>query len=265
MRLDVLLVKKGFFSSRELAKSNIAIGNVSVNGIVINKPSHDVLESACISLKTEKINPYVSRGGIKLEKALNEFKIDCQGIDVLDLGASTGGFTDCALQHGARAVYAIDVGTDQLSPKLKGDQRVISIENVHIKDLTSEHLNNNHFNLIVADLSFISLTKVFEYFPQFLNRDGKVIVLIKPQFEAGIKHIGKGGIVKDAKVHIEAIININNEAKKHRLFLTKITHAPIYEKRKNIEYLALLERVEKNLPDIESCVKEAFRAQITAT
>jgi 23S rRNA (cytidine1920-2'-O)/16S rRNA (cytidine1409-2'-O)-methyltransferase len=242
MRLDVFLVKKDFFSSRELAKTNIKRGNVWVNGVISTKPSLEVCEDVSIALKTENIIPYVSRGGLKLEKALKEFEIDCSDFDVLDIGASTGGFTDCVLKHGARRVFAVDVGTGQLSPTLKNDQRVISIENIHIKDLTSNHVNSVLFHLIVADLSFISLTKVLEFFPKFLLPIGKAIVLIKPQFEVGTNFIGKRGIVKDPKAHKMAIANVYSASLKNGLSLSKITRSHIQDDRKNVEFLALLEQ-----------------------
>jgi 23S rRNA (cytidine1920-2'-O)/16S rRNA (cytidine1409-2'-O)-methyltransferase len=242
MRLDVLMVQKGVFSSRELAKVNIKKGNVLVNGVLCTKPSFEVSEDVSITLITENVIPYVSRGGLKLEKALKEFEINCKDFDVLDIGASTGGFTDCVLQHGARRVYAMDVGTGQLSPTLKDDLRVKSIENTHIKDLTCDQVDSALFDLIVADLSFISLTKVLEFFPKFLKPTGKAIVLIKPQFEVGASFVGKGGIVKDRKAHEMAIANVFNAAIKIGLYLTNITPSPIQDERKNVEFLALLEQ-----------------------
>ena len=250
MRLDILLVHKGFFPSRELAKINIKKGNVVVNGSIATKPSQEVSDAASVSVISNNVIPYVSRGGLKLEKALREFGIDCTNLDVLDIGASTGGFTDCVLKHGARKVYAVDVGTDQLSPMLKGDSRVVSIENTNIKELTPEMVNSTLFHLVVADLSFISLTKVIEFFPQFLLPQGMVIVLIKPQFEAGAEFIGKRGIVKETQGHIRAINNVCDAAKRHGLYLKNITRSPVIEEKKNIEFLALFDKfVGKNDPE----------------
>ena len=250
MRLDILLVHQGFFPSRELAKINIKKGNVLANGSIVTKPSQEVSDAASVSVISNNVILYVSRGGLKLEKALREFGIDCTNLDVLDIGASTGGFTDCVLKHGARKVYAVDVGTDQLSPMLKGDSRVVSIENTNIKELTPEMVNSTLFHLVVADLSFISLTKVIEFFPQFLLPQGMVIVLIKPQFEAGAEFIGKRGIVKETQGHIRAINNVCDAAKRHGLYLKNITRSPVIEEKKNIEFLALFDKfVGKNDPE----------------
>lgn len=259
MRLDVLLVQQGYFSSRELAKENIIHGNVLVNGLIAKKPSMIVSEDALITLEKENTIPYVSRGGLKLEKALKEFNIDCKGLTALDLGASTGGFTDCLLKHGVSIVYAVDVGHSQLSQKLKDDHRIISIENTHVKDLTTCMLNNLLFDIVVMDLSFISLTKVIGFLPKFLNEKGVVVALIKPQFEVGPAHIGKGGLVKNPKQHIVAIENVFSSAKEFGLFATNLTYTLTNEVRKNIEYLALFEQVSKFSLKTNNIVDEAFR------
>lgn len=259
MRLDVFLVKNSIFSSRELAKYNISQGNVLVNGKVALKPSADVGEHDIVELNHSNALRYVSRGGLKLEKALLEFGVDCNGWDVLDVGASTGGFTDCLLQKDARMVYAVDVGSNQLAEKLKSDKRVVSIENTNIKDLSDNHISGKRFHLIVADISFVSLTKVLSFFSRFLLPDGQVVTLIKPQFEVGQMNIGKGGIVKDAKWHVTAIENVFNEAEKNFLFPTRLTFSPLIESGKNIEYLALFESTPKGIPLINEVVADAFR------
>ncbi|MFP4557183.1 MAG: TlyA family RNA methyltransferase [Bacteroidales bacterium] len=261
MRLDVSLVKQQIFSSREVAKFNILKGHVAVNGKVAKKPSQYISETDSIELVGEPPLPYVSKGGLKLHKAIKEFGIDCSHLNALDVGASTGGFTDCLLKLGASCVYATDVGTNQLAKELKDDGRVISIENINIKNLLPEHVDKKKFNLIVTDLSFISLTKVIEFFPKFLQPDGIVVALIKPQFEVGSESISKGGIVKDKKAHATAIINIAQESAKHKLFLKSLTWSPIVSASKNIEYLSLFTKELSILPDINQTVKLAFKQQ----
>lgn len=258
MRLDVYLVKNGFFSSRELAKFNITKGNVMVNSKNPKKPSQNIGDSDVVTLVTENAIPYVSRGGLKLEKALREFNVDCTGIDALDVGASTGGFTDCLLNHGAKYVCAIDVGTDQLAPCLKENPNVCSIENINIKEIEPQNLDVNQFQLIVADLSFISLTKVVEYFPDFLADNGAVITLIKPQFEVGPQLVGKAGIVKDPKAHVVALSNIRLAAQEQGLYLKRVTYAPIHDASKNIEYLGLFNKNKGTPPKLDTIVRQAF-------
>lgn len=258
MRLDVYLVKMRYFASRELAKYNISNGNVLVNGVVAVKPSMQVDDSVVIKLVQINALPYVSKGGLKLKKALDTFGVDCKGFDVLDVGASTGGFTDCALQHGARKVFAIDVGSNQLVESLKSDPRVISLENIHIKDLTKEQFGSILFHLIVTDLSFISLTKVLEFFPKFLLPDGLVIALIKPQFEVGKQLVGRGGIVKNPKAHIVAINQIFAAAQQVGLYPKGLTHSPFVESNRNIEYLALFDTNLGLKPDVVKVVTLAF-------
>lgn len=255
MRLDVYLVNYGFFASRELAKYNITHGNVLVNGEEVLKSSRIIGAEDVVSLKEQNLMTYVSRGGFKLEKALAEFSINCQGIDVIDVGASTGGFTDCVLQHGAARVVAIDVGTDQLVEQLKDDPRVTFFEGVSIKDIQSVEFTPRQFHLLVADLSFISLTKVMELFPPLLLSEGSAILLIKPQFEVGKEWIGKGGIVKNAKAHVKAIEGVVDAAAKEGLFLQNLTWAPIQDDSKNVEYLGHFMRVPHQLIDIHSVVQ----------
>lgn len=264
MRLDVYLVKNNFFASREQAKFNISRGNVIINGEPASKPSQPITESDKISLISENAIPYVSRGGLKLEKALSSFSIDCSNINALDVGASTGGFTDCLLKNGAKYVCAVDVGTNQLVPSLRNDPRVVSIENTNIKDIDPVQLELSSFNLIVADLSFISLTKVVEYLPKFLDRDGQLVALIKPQFEVGPSQIGKGGLVKSPNAHIQAIKNIVIKSQRVNLNLAMLTYAPIIDLSKNIEYLGLFSQKRESLPDIESVVMDAFAVRAKA-
>lgn len=259
MRLDVFLVNNRFFASRELAKFNIAKGNVLVNGTTASKPSMNIREEDVVTLVVNNINPYVSRGGLKLEKAIKEFEISCSGITALDIGASTGGFTDCLLLHGASLVCAVDVGTNQLDVKLRDNPKVISVENKNIKDLSPDELNPSTYDLIVTDLSFISLTKVIGLFPKFLNEEGRVIALIKPQFEVGPELVGKGGIVKDKRAHIMAIQRVVQVARDKGLHLSKITWAPLHQENKNIEYLALFKKSETIVPEFKDIVQKAFK------
>lgn len=261
MRLDVYLVSNSYFSSREQAKFNIAKGNVLVNGMPASKPSQPISEQDTVSLITENAIPFASRGGMKLEKALFEFSVDCTNINALDVGASTGGFTDCLLRNGAKHVCAIDVGTNQLVASLRDDPRVVSIENMNIKDLDPSQLSPNQFDLIVADLSFISLNKVVEYLPKFLSANGQVIALIKPQFEVGQSLLGKGGIVKKPKAHIQAIESIAKHWQQANLHLSRLTYAPIHQSTKNIEYLGLFTQAWNRFPDFSSVVDEAFAAK----
>jgi 23S rRNA (cytidine1920-2'-O)/16S rRNA (cytidine1409-2'-O)-methyltransferase len=259
MRLDIYLVQKELFISREQAKYNILQGNVMVNGKVTQKPAYDIGENDSVFIREENLNPYVSKGGLKLHKALEVFGIDCRDWEVIDIGASTGGFTDCVLQHGAKVVYAVDVGTNQLSPALLENPKVVSIENKHIFDLTLGDVDGRVFNLIVTDLSFISLTKVLAYFPKFLRAEGIVVALIKPQFEVGKEFVGKGGIVRNRKAHVNAIKRIVETAKGNGLYMTKIAASPFVDFQRNIEYLALFEQNATAFPRYEEIVNETFK------
>lgn len=258
MRLDIHLVQNNFFSSREQAKTNIINGNVSVNGKVTLKPSILVSDDDHVEVLGGNVIKYVSRGGLKLEKALREFNVDCNNIVALDVGSSTGGFTDCLLQGGASKVYSIDVGTLQLSEGLRNNPKVVSIENQNINDLTSSQVDHVLFDIIVADLSFVSLTKVFEHFVRFLSSNGIIIALVKPQFEAGPKAINNNGLVRNPKYHIESIKRVSLSAEKIGLHLTKLTKTPLIERNKNIEYLALFERKKTSYVDIAKVIDEAF-------
>jgi len=179
-RLDKLLVERGLVKSRERAKALIMAGKVTVNGQVVDKAGASVPADSVIEVKGEDI-PYVSRGGLKLETAINEFGLDVKDFTCLDVGASTGGFTDCLLQHGAKKVYAVDVGKGQLDWKLRNDPRVISIEQFNARYLTDKEIPEK-VDLIVIDVSFISLTKILPVVKQFLKPEGKIVALIKPQF-----------------------------------------------------------------------------------
>lgn len=257
-RLDVLLVQKGFFETREKAKRAIMAGIVIVNDKKIEKAGTaiNIVEEPVIRIKGEQL-PYVSRGGLKLEKAVKVFPFDLQGKIVLDVGASTGGFTDCALQNGAVFVYAVDVGTNQLIWKLRDDERVKSIEGMHIKNLTLEDINGKLVDNIVMDVSFISITKIIPDLSKFINKTGKMMALIKPQFEVGRENIEKGGIVKDFAKHKEAILRIISIAEKSGFYLEAIDVSPITGAKGNIEYITCFSRDNKeNNIDIDSVVEE---------
>lgn len=255
-RIDVLLVEKGFCETREKAKRAIMAGLVIVNEKKIDKAGTfiDIDEEPIIRLKGN-VCKYVSRGGLKLEKAIEVFNMDFKDKIVLDVGSSTGGFTDCALQNGAKFVYAIDVGTNQLDWKLRSDTRVKSLENMHIKDLKIEDIDNKKPDYIVMDVSFISITKVIEDLKKFFKDETKLMALIKPQFEVGRENIEKGGIVKDSKKHIMAIELVIEAAKKYGLQLKALDFSPITGSKGNIEYISLfILGDEKSQVNIESVV-----------
>lgn len=256
-RVDVLLVEKGFYDTREKAKRAIMAGLVIVNDKKIDKPGTSIKidEEPVIRVKGD-VCKYVSRGGLKLEKAINVFNLDFNNKIILDVGSSTGGFTDCSLQNGADYVYAVDVGTNQLDWKLRNNNKVKSLENTHIKDLTLDQLDNRKVDYIVMDVSFISITKVIEHLVKFFHEDTKLMALIKPQFEVGKENIEKGGIVKDSKKHLMAIELVVEEAKKSGLRLKALDYSPITGTKGNIEYISLFEiGREDTQVNIDSVVK----------
>ncbi|MGL4988717.1 MAG: TlyA family RNA methyltransferase [Cetobacterium sp.] len=256
-RIDVLLVEKGFYETREKAKRAIMAGLVIVNDKKIDKPGTSIRidDEPIIRVKGDACK-YVSRGGMKLEKAIDVFNLNLENKIVLDVGSSTGGFTDCSLQNGATFVYAVDVGTNQLDWKLRKDERVKSLENTHIKDLELSDLNNQKVDYIVMDVSFISITKVIEHLIKFFKDETKLMALIKPQFEVGKENIEKGGIVKDSKKHIMAIEMVIEEAKKSGLRLKALDFSPITGTKGNVEYISIFELGEEDSHiNIESVVK----------
>jgi 23S rRNA (cytidine1920-2'-O)/16S rRNA (cytidine1409-2'-O)-methyltransferase len=238
-RIDKLLVELGFAESRTKAQALVMSGVVLVNEKRIEKPSQEfsVSDEIRIKGKSNEIK-YVGRGGLKLEKALQEFHIQLSEYVCLDVGASTGGFTDCLLQHGAKKVFAVDVGTNQLVWKLRNDERVEVLENVNARYLKPQDFSEK-FDLIVMDVSFISVTKILHALKDLLAENGKIIVLIKPQFEVGKGEVGKGGIVKDAAKHLEVIENINNFAESVGLKNLGLIDSPILGADGNKEFLAL--------------------------
>lgn len=200
-RADALLVTQGLAPSRTAAQRLIAAGRVSCNGTAVAKPSQDIPGSAALAVTPDAADRYVSRGGLKLAGALAHSGIDVRGKQCLDVGQSTGGFSDCLLQAGAAAVTGIDVGHGQLHPRLRDDARLTCIEGVNARALEKSVVAERRFELIVADLSFISLTLVLPQLPPLLAPGGTLLLLVKPQFEVGPEHVGKGGIVRDAALY----------------------------------------------------------------
>ncbi len=249
-RLDVLLVQKNLISSRELAKAVIMAGNVYVDGMKEDKAGTKVPITADIMVKDVQ-QKYVSRGGLKLEKAMEEFGISLAGKVCLDVGASTGGFTDCMLQNGASKVYAIDVGYGQFAWKLRTDPRVVCLEKTNIRYVTHEQVPEEA-DFASIDVSFISLTKVLPATLGLLGECGQLVCLIKPQFEAGREKVGKKGVVKDASVHKEVILHIIDYAHEQGIFVKNISFSPIKGPEGNIEYLIYLDKKEIGLTKEEA-------------
>jgi len=256
MRLDEYLVENEYFENLEIAKRQIMVGNIIVNEQKIDKPGEIISLDKIRSIRIkEKDIPYVSRGGLKLEKAIKIFGLDFKSKIVLDIGASTGGFTDCSLQNGAKFVYAVDVGTNQLDWKLRNDTKVKSIENKHINDLEKSDLQDD-IDIIVMDISFISIKKVLYKIKEFLKDNGFAIFLIKPQFEAERSEIYKG-IVDDFSVHKRIINEVVEEAKIYQLFLENLTVSPIKGTKGNTEYLAKFNK-KNNFSSNEEIVDKLF-------
>lgn len=237
-RLDKLVLERGLAGTREKAQALIMAGRVVVDETPVAKSGHLVREDANIRV-TGREHPYVGRGGIKLAHALSEFKIDVKGKLCADIGASTGGFTDCLLQNGAAKVYAIDVGYNQLDWKLRSDPRVVVMEKTHVRDIRGlPGLCDVRFDIVVIDVSFISLTKVFLHVDGILKNDGQVVALIKPQFEAGRGRVGKGGVVRDEKVREECVDKVCEAANLLGWDRKGLTVSPITGADGNVEFLA---------------------------
>jgi len=240
-RIDKILVERGLVASRERARALILAGEVLVSETVVDKAGTQIFTDAVIRLKKDDI-PYVSRGGLKLEKALNEFPVLVHGVIAIDVGASTGGFTDCLLQHGALRVYAVDVGYGQLDWKLRSDERVINLERTNIRHLKRSSLADTPA-LAVIDASFISLEKVLPPTLQLLTEDARIIALIKPQFEVGRGEVGKGGVVRDQAKHDQVIEKITGFALNAGCEIIGLTESPLLGPKGNREFLIALQRV----------------------
>lgn len=237
-RLDVLLFSRGLSESRQRASTEIMSGNVLVNGQRVDKPGTSVPEDAAISLIRTAV-PFVSRGGLKLEKALDVFGIDPKGKICLDCGASTGGFTDCMLKRGAIKVYAVDVGYGQLAWSLRSDSRVINMERTNIRYVTRQQIPEA-IDFAVIDVSFISLKLVLPAVKELLGDSGEIVCLIKPQFEAGKDKVGKKGVVRDEKTHIEVLDSFVRYTSEFGFSLRQISFSPIRGPEGNIEYLGYI-------------------------
>lgn len=244
LRLDQVLVKKGLCETRNKAVWTIEQGWVKVNGKVCLQKSLPVSPEDEIIIETDR-RIYVSQGGYKLEKALQDFHIDLTESTILDIGASTGGFTDCALQHGAKTVVAIDIGEGQLHHSLQKNKNVFSFEKVDIRTVSPEDLPISCFDFILVDVSFISLEFVFPYLKKFLSPKGKVIALLKPQFEQVERRKYKNGIIKSEKVRLNAITKIQQHILNNGFVVEQFTQTDADGKEKNIEYLLLLRSVDK--------------------
>ena len=239
-RLDVLLVKRGLAESREKAKAIIMTGNVFVEEQREDKAGSTFAEDAQIRIKGTPMK-YVSRGGYKLEKAMELWHVPLQDKLCMDVGSSTGGFTDCMLQNGAVKVYAIDVGTNQLAWKLRQDERVVSMEKTNIRYVTPEDIADP-IDLSSIDVAFISLTKVLIPVWNLLKNGGRVVCLVKPQFEAGREKVGKKGVVRDKKVHEEVVCHIMTYALSMGFEILGLSYSPIKGPEGNIEYLLYIEK-----------------------
>lgn len=263
-RLDIKLVQLGLVSGRDKAKAIIMAGIVYVNGQKADKAGTEVLDEDKIELRGETLR-YVSRGGLKLEKAFESFPIQVQNAICMDIGASTGGFTDCMLQNGAKKVYAIDVGYGQLAWKLRTDERVVNLERTNFRHVTKEQVTDP-VNFASADVSFISLTLILPAAYPLLSDDGEMICLIKPQFEAGKGFVGKKGVVKDSQIHQDTIVKVIDFAVETGFSVLGLTFSPVKGPEGNIEYLVYLKkelspRLEID-PEMISSVVEASHMQL---
>ena len=238
-RLDVLMFEKGLASSREKAKALIMAGSVFINGEKAYKPGETVSEDADIKIKEEM--PFVSRGGYKLDKGIKVFNIDLKDKICIDVGASTGGFTDCMLINGAKKVYSVDVGYGQLDWKLRQDERVVVLERTNARYLSEKEIPEM-VDFISADVAFISLNTALSTAFSFLKDSGESMVLIKPQFEAGREHVGKKGVVRDEKVHRDVIVKVCSQMEAKGMKIIGIDFSPIKGPEGNIEYLLYMKK-----------------------
>ena len=259
-RLDILLVEKGICESREKAKTNIMAGLIFVDGKRVDKAGEKVKVDADIIFKGEKLK-YVSRGGLKLEKAMNTFGIDLTDKVCMDIGASTGGFTDCMLQNNASKVFAVDVGYGQFAWKLRTDERVVCMEKTNIRYVTPEDIGIA-LDFASIDVSFISLRTIMPAVKALLGDKGEVVALIKPQFEAGRDKVGKKGVVRDKEVHLELINTIVNFLMENELNVLGLSYSPIKGPEGNREYLVYFTKDKEKegnfeLSQIEDVVNES--------
>ncbi|MCD8027847.1 MAG: TlyA family RNA methyltransferase [Erysipelotrichaceae bacterium] len=261
-RVDVLCVEQGLFESREKAKRAIMAGLIHNDHERLDKPGMKISRDTPLFIKGEKMR-YVSRGGLKLEKAIDYFKLDIQNQIMVDIGSSTGGFTDCALQHGIKEVYAIDVGTNQLDWKIRNDFRVHVFEQTNFRYVDSSLFQYGQPEFATIDVSFISLKHIFPPLSSVLKPYGYIVALIKPQFEAGREEVGKHGLIHDKAIHNKVIKQVINYANNNHMALKNLTYSPITGGSGNIEFLGLFEN-DSDLThdhdiDIEMIVDEAHQ------
>ena len=258
-RLDVLLTERGLQESRQRAQAVIMSGEVFVNGQRVDKPGTAVAEDAQIEIRGGTL-AYVSRGGLKLEKAMATFPVDLHGAVCADIGASTGGFTDCMLQNGAEKVYAVDVGYGQLAWKLRSDPRVVCLERTNARYLTHEQVPDE-LDFASVDVSFISLKLILPPLNGLLKDGGHAACLVKPQFEAGREKVGKKGVVRDPDVHLEVLEHFLDYAKESGFTVLGLTYSPIRGPEGNIEYLGYLEKGpwQERTFDLKALVEESHQ------
>lgn len=259
-RLDSLIFERGLSESREKAKITVMMGLVYVDGQKQDKPGTMLSDTVKIEVRGEAL-PYVSRGGLKLERAVSAFVIDLAGKTAMDIGASTGGFTDCMLQNGARRVYAIDVGYGQLAWKLRSDPRVVNLERTNVRYLRPEQVPEP-IDFFSVDVAFISLKLVLPVARAFLAEGGLGVCLIKPQFEAGREKVGKKGVVRDVGVHVDVVRELTGFALENGFSLLGLTYSPVKGPEGNIEYLMFVQKSDAPVscsPDIDLLVKESHR------
>lgn len=250
-RLDVYLTEQGLAETRQKAQAYIMAGDVYINGQKADKAGDTVKEGDAVELRGAKL-PYVSRGGLKLEKAMAVFPISLKDKICMDVGASTGGFTDCMLQNGAQRVYAVDVGYGQLAWKLRSDERVVNLERQNIRYLTDEQVPDA-LDFVSVDVSFISLSHVLPVIWRFLALGGQAVCLIKPQFEAGREKVGKKGVVRDPDTHREVIEKVISLAGENQFAVKGLDFSPVKGPEGNIEYLIFLEKgAGEGLPTVDS-------------
>ncbi len=258
IRLDVALFERGFVDSREKGKALIMAGQVFVNGQKETKAGTSIKEDDCIELRGEKM-PYVSRGGFKLAKAVKEFGLNLEGCICLDIGASTGGFTDCMLMNGAEKVYSIDVGYGQLAWKLRQDSRVVNMERTNFRYVTHEEIPEE-IDFASVDVSFISLKHIIPPMHTLLRQGGQAVCLIKPQFEAGKDKVGKKGVVREIEIHYEVVEMIYNFVLENGFSVLNLDFSPIKGPQGNIEYLIFIEKSDTPESRLEKNVKEIVDA-----
>ena len=255
IRLDLFLYEKGYYESRTKAEIAIREGKILVNNIKEDKPGTMIKEDSEIRIIGDKC-PFVSRGGYKLDKAIKTFNINLENFTCIDLGSSTGGFTDVMLKNNAKKIYAVDCGTNQLDYSIRINDKVVVMENTNARYISKNEFNNDTIDFISADLSFISLKLVLKVIYNLLKIDGESVVLIKPQFEAGREKIEKGGVVRDINIHIDVINEIIDYAKNIGFYINGITYSPIKGPNGNIEYLLYLSKIhndknaEYNIKDV---------------